>query len=431
MKRMIVMLFLLVLLAACERSEPIVAPPLPEAPTIPTDPGVSEEAETTEAPLETGLSTGSPVEQLAPNTDYQPAFAGQTRIGSIQTEATLDVTVLTNDLDAPWGVAVAPDGRFFITERLGNLRILTPEGTLSEPIRGFPDVASDGQGGLLDIAFSPTYPTDRRIYFTLAEQTADGAVTAVGHGVLSRDETMIEDFTIIYRALPYYSNSAHFGSRIVFVDDGTLFVSTGDRQSNATRMQAQSLDNGYGKIIHLTPEGEAVEQLFPNLTGALPEIYSYGHRNVQGMAIDPETGDLWIAEMGPRGGDELNLILPGRNYGWPLVSYGIEYSGAKVLDGLTQLEGTEQPVYYWDPVLAPGGMTFYTGDLLPEWQGNLFIGGLKGSHIARLVLKDRRVVAEERLLADLGERFRDVTVGPDGALYTITDSGRLYRLATK
>lgn len=429
MKKLIMILgILLLFVSACSRDEPIIAPELPQndqpADRLPDETTPTETLEPETVPP----TTLDPVETGAPETDYLPAFEGQTRIGGVKTETALTTQILTDVLESPWGIAGLSDGRFLVTEKAGALRIVTPDGDVSPAIEGFPAINSAGQGGLLDVALAPDYDESRRVYVSLAKQSDEGSVTAVGYGRLSNDETMIEDFRIIYRALPYYNNGAHFGSRLVFADDGSLFVSTGDRQSDDTRMRAQSLDNGYGKIIHIDGEGNPVAHQFPEIKGALPEIYSYGHRNVQGMDIHPETGDLWISEMGPRGGDELNLIQPGKNYGWPLVSYGIEYSGAKVLEGITQLAGTEQPVYYWDPVLAPSGMVFYDHDLIPEWKNDLFIGGLRGSHIARLVIKDRRVVGEERLLEGEGERFRDVSVGADGAIYAITDSGRLYRI---
>ena len=221
----------------------------------------------------------------------------------------------------------------------------------------------------------------------------------------------------------------HFGSRLTFAEDGTLFVSTGERSDLATRALAQTLDNGYGKILHITADGEPVPGgPFAGHSPAWPEIYSYGHRNVQGLALHPATGRLWISEMGPRGGDELNLIVPGGNYGWGEISYGLEYSGAAIGGGETQLEGTEQPVYSWGKVLAPRRMDFYEGAAIPEWRDTIFIGGLRAQHISRLVLDGQRVVGEERLLEDEGQRFRDVGMGRDGALYAVTDGGRLYRI---
>ncbi len=376
-----------------------------------------------------------PVETETPNVDYKPAFEGQTRINGVKTKTSYDVKVIAQDLSKPWAVASLPDGRLIITEKKGNLRIATTTGVVGDAITGFPDVDSRGQGGLLDVVAAPDFSTSRMLYFTLAEFAKDksqGSLTAVGKGKLSMDESKIENFEIIFRAIPYYDNSMHFGSRIVFDKKGNIFVSTGERSVMETRPKAQFLDNGYGKIIYITTEGKPVEgNPFINNSNALSEIYSYGHRNVQSLDIHPTTGDLWSAEMGPRGGDEINLIKPGKNYGWPTIGYGIEYNGSKVGDGLTQKEGMEQPVYYWDPVLSPSGMTFYNSDVIAEWKDNLFIGGLSSKHIARIVIKDNKVVGEERLLEKENQRFRDVEMGTDGALYAVTDEGRLYRISKK
>lgn len=373
-----------------------------------------------------------PVETENPNTSFQPAFEGQTRVAGAQTTTEYEVEIVSRDLDSPWAVTALPDGRLVITEKGGTLRIAQLDGTLSEKIGGFPQVDDRRQGGLMDVAHAPDFTDSRLLYFTLAERTPEGSLTAVGKGRLSDDETRIESFQIIFRAIPYYDNSMHFGSRLLFNDQGNLFVSTGERSDLATRYNAQSLDNGHGKVIHITTEGEPVPgNPFINTEGALPEIYSYGHRNAQGLDIHPVTGELWLNEMGPRGGDELNLIKPGRNYGWPTITYGIEYSGEIIGEGITQQEGLEQPVYYWDPVLSPSGMVFYSSNAIPEWENNLFLAGMSSRHIARLVIEDNRVTGEERLLADEGERFRDVGEGPDGALYAVTDSGRLYRIGPK
>ncbi len=375
---------------------------------------------------------GAPVETKRPNTNYKPAFVGQTRIAGVKTATPYQVTAIADGLNAPWAVTALPDGRLAITEKAGTMRIATTGGVLGDPIGGFSEVDDRSQGGLLDVAPAPDFTTSRMLYFTFAEKTPQGSLTAVGKGRLSADEKRIEDFQVIYRAIPYHDNSMHFGSRILFDDDGNIFISTGERSDLATRPKAQLLDNGYGKVIHITPDGQPVAgNPFINTPGALPEIYSYGHRNPQGLALHPLTRELWLSEMGPRGGDEINLIKPGRNYGWATITYGIEYSGAKVGEGITQKEGMEQPVYYWDPVISPSGMAFYSSGVIPEWQNNLFIGALSGKHIARIVIKDNKVVGEERLLAGENQRFRDVVEGKDGALYAVTDEGRLYRIAKK
>ena len=371
-----------------------------------------------------------PVENRDPNIDYAPAFEGQTRIGGVKTTTPYEVTVIAEGLAKPWAVTALPDGRLLITQKAGSLRIATSDGTLSNAITGFPEVDDRGQGGLLDVAPAPDFASSRMLFFTLAERTAEGSLTAVGKGRLSDDETTIEQFRIIYRAIPYFDNSMHFGSRLLFNKEGNLFVSTGERSDLATRYNAQKLETAHGKVVHITPEGEPVAgNPFIGQEGTLAEIYSYGHRNPQGLDIHPVTGELWLSEMGPRGGDELNLIKPGKDYGWPAITYGIEYNGNTIGEGITAKEGMEQPVYYWDPVLSPSGMAFYAGNAIPEWQNNLFIGGLNSNHIARLVIEGDSVVGEERLLADEGQRFRDVGAGNDGALYAVTDEGRLYRVA--
>jgi len=383
-------------------------------------------------PQEQAPPTGQPVETQKPNTNYKPAFEGQTRVAGVITTTPYEAKVISDGLNSPWAVTALPDGRLAITEKAGTMRIATTAGKLSEPITGFPEVDDREQGGLLDVAPAPDFETSRMLYFTFAEKTVQGSLTAVGKGKLSADEKRIENFQVIYRAIPYYDNSMHFGSRIVFDNKGNIFISTGERSDLETRPKSQLLDNGYGKVIHITPDGQSVAgNPFVGTQDALPEIYSYGHRNAQGLAIHPVTQELWLSEMGPRGGDELNLIKPGRNYGWATITYGIEYSGEKIGEGITQKEGMEQPVYYWDPVLSPSWMTFYSSDLIPEWKNSLFIGGLSSKYIARIVLKDNRVVGEERLLADENQRFRDVGQGKDGALYAVTDEGKLYRITKK
>lgn len=307
--------------------------------------------------------------------------------------------------------------------------IVNRDGTVSQPIEGFPVLETSGQAGLLDVVMDPNFNETRKLYFTFSEKSETGSVTAVGHGRLSEDEQKLENFQIIYRALPYYQNGLHFGSRLVFDTEGNIFVSTGERSSLETRQWAQELGNGYGKIVHITSTGKpVVTEPISNSIEADLEIYSYGHRNVQGLAIHPKTNQLYASEMGPKGGDELNLIEYGKNYGWPLISYGLEYSGQAVGKGITQKEELEQPVYYWDPVIAPSGMTFYDSEVISEWKNNLFIAALKGSHIVRLVIENNKVVAEERLLESLGQRFRDVESATDGSLVAITDEGRLYRI---
>lgn len=370
-----------------------------------------------------------PVESQKPNTKYNPAFSGQTRIGGVKTSSPFQVKAIATALDAPWGITFLPDGRLLITQKNGSMRIATTNGQLSEPITGIPKVDNRGQGGLQGITVDPDFANNRIVYFVFSEPFEKGNVAALAKGTLSADDKTMQNVSVIYRATPSYNGDKHYGGRIIVAPDGNLIMSTGERSDLETRPQAQQLNSALGKILRLTKEGKpAPGNPFEGKNGTRPEIYSYGHRNVMGLAFHPVTGDLWNSEMGPRGGDEINIIKPGNNYGWPTITYGIEYSGATIGNGQTQMAGMEQPIYYWDPVLSPGGMTFYTGDVVPEWKNNLFIGGLSSKHIARLIINNNKVVGEERLLSGENQRFRDVQQGPDGNLYAITDEGRLYRI---
>ncbi|OLY92427.1 Glucose/arabinose dehydrogenase, beta-propeller fold [Cnuella takakiae] len=375
-------------------------------------------------------ATGAPVETSPPNTSYQPAFPGQTRIGSVTTQTAYEGKLLNSALSRPWGITTLPDGRLLITEKSGTMRIATTQGQLGPSITGIPAVDDRGQGGLLGLTVDPQFTANRMVYWVFSEPVQEGNLTAVAKGRLSDNEQQIENATVIYRAGPAYNGTMHYGGRIVVDGTGNLIISTGERSDLATRPQAQDPASGLGKIIRITKEGQPAPGN-PTISQQRPEFYSLGHRNPQGLALHPTTGDLWESEMGPRGGDEINRIQPGKNYGWPTIGYGLEYSGQKVGEGITQKEGLEQPVYYWDPVLSPSGMTFYNSDGIAEWNNNLFITGLSSKHIARLVIRDNKVVGEERLLAGENQRFRDITQGKDGALYTVTDEGRLYRIGKK
>jgi glucose/arabinose dehydrogenase len=373
-----------------------------------------------------------PVETKAPNSDYKPAFAGQTRVAGVKTTTPYEAKVLTDALQSPWGVTSLPDGRLLVTEKGGTMRIVTPAGQVGTPITGLPKVNANGQGGLLGVRVDPDFRSNRMVYWVFSEPLPDGNLTAVAKGKLSADERTIENATVIYRATPAYNGTLHYGGRILIDKSGNLLISTGERSDLVTRPQAQSLNSGLGKVIRITKDGQpAAGNPFAGQAGARPELYSYGHRNVQSLAFHPVTGEVWEGEFGPRGGDEINRIQPGKNYGWPTITYGIEYSGQKVGAGIQQQAGLEQPVYYWDPSVSPSGMTFYGGDAIPEWKNNLFVGALSGMHIVRLVIENNRVVGEERLLAGEQQRFRDVTEGNDGALYAVTDQGRLYRIGKK
>ena len=350
----------------------------------------------------------------------------------------LRVTVLANGLSYPWGIAFLPSGDLLVTEKPGRLRIVTGAGEVSDPISGVPAVAYAGQGGLLDVALDPEFARNRRIYLSYAE--ADGGVkgTAVARAVLSADQRRLGNVKVIFRQSPKVSGSGHFGGRLVFAPDGHLFVTLGERQKDGDRgaRHSQDLASHLGKVVRIDSDGAVpADNPYVDRTGAAAEVWSYGHRNPQGAAIHPSTGELWAVEHGPQGGDELNIVRKARNYGWPLVSYGCNY-GASVgncrpVGGATGGEGIEQPLTHWVPTsTAPSGLAFYTASAIPEWQGNAFVGALAGRGLWRLELDGDSVSSRELLLADLGKRIRDVRQGPDGWLYLLTDeaSGSVLRL---
>jgi glucose/arabinose dehydrogenase len=371
-----------------------------------------------------------PVETKKPNADYAPAFSGQTRIRGIKTNTAYKAEKIGPKLDKPWAVVPMPGGRLMITLKGGWMEIYDVNGVLSKKITGLPVVDDRGQGGLLDVAFDPDFNQNKMIYWSFSErQSAGGNLMAVAKGKLNEASALVENPTVIFRATPALNSTMHYGSRIVFDRDGNLFVSTGERSILEGRAQAQLLSSHLGKIFRITKEGKpAAGNPFINTAGAMPAIYALGIRNAQGLDIHPVTGELWENEFGPRGGDEVNIIKAGKNYGWPTITYGIEYGGEAIGNPpIQQKAGMEQPIYYWDPVLSPSGMSFYKGNAIAEWENNLFIGGLSSMHICRLVIKDNKVVGEERLLADKGERFRDVAY-LDGKLFAVTDGGSLYRV---
>jgi len=380
------------------------------------------------------IAQQAPVETRPPNAPTQkPAFAGQTRVPEQRSTVVFDVVTVAEGLVNPWAIEFLPDGRLLVTERPGRLRIVTPAGQLSPAVTGLPTMDTRGQGGLLDVALDPAYATNQLIYWSYAEPREPGFNnTAVARGKLIADaEPRVENVQVIFHQTPSLRSSMHFGSRLVFGRDGLLFVTMGERSILEGRMQAQRLDGLLGKIARIHPDGSVPkDNPFVGRADAKPEIWSSGHRNIQGAALHPATGELWEVEHGARGGDEINIARKGRDYGWPTITYGLEYSGQPIGAGLTSQSGMEQPVYYWDPVIAPGGMEFYTGQLFPAWRGNLFIGGMGSTHLARLVLDGDKAVGEERLLVDLKERIRDVRQGPDGAIYVATDNakGRVLKL---
>ena len=371
----------------------------------------------------------SPVETKPPNTRYEPAFSGQTRINGVKTNTVYKVTVITNTLSAPWGVVSMPNGKLLITEKGGRMKTVSTDGNVSAPITGIPAVNSSGQGGLLGLCLDPSFANNRMVYWVFSESVAGGSVTSVAKGKLAENESSIESASVIYRSNTPHNGSLHFGGRILFDRTGHLVVSIGEKSDIATRPLAQSVSSSLGKVIRITTSGmpAANNPDFSN-EAALDELYSIGHRNPQGLSVHPATGDIWLSEHGPRGGDEINRLQAGANYGWPTITYGIEYGGQTIGAGIQQQEGMQQPVYYWDPVISPSGMTFYSGNKIPEWQNNLFVGGLSGKHIARLVIQDNKVTGEERLLSSEDQRFRDITQGSNGALYAVTDEGRLYSI---
>jgi len=373
----------------------------------------------------------SPVETQSPNTNYKPVHNGQTRVPGVKTKTAYKVDKIAEKLDLPWAIIPLPDGRLLITGRRGSMQILDANGTVVKKITGFPEVDASGQGGMLDVALDPNFSKNKMIYWSFSEKNGVGNLMAVAKGELNEAESKVQNPVVIFRATPPLKSSMHYGSRLVFDKDGNLFVSTGERSILEGRKQAQWLNSGLGKIFKITKEGKpAPGNPFINQKDAMPEIFAYGIRNAQSLDIHPVTGELWEAEFGPRGGDEVNIIRAGKNYGWPTITYGIEYAGGKVGDGIQQKEGMEQPVYYWDPVLSPSGMVFYKGNTIPEWKNNLFIGGLSSMHIARLVIENNKVVGEERLLEDKKERFRDIAYF-NGMLYAVTDGGNLYRISKK
>ena len=401
-----------------------------------------------------------------------PAFAGQTRAPAVISKTHYAVKVMATGLNQPWGMAILPDGKILLTEKVGTMRVIDiKSGKVEKSVVGLPPVYYGADAGLLDVVLGPRFEEDRLLYFSYVEprsepynsgakgnrdtgQVRDSGVV-IARAKLTPDDEHVDNVVTILRVTPSLPQTAHYGCRLLFDKNGYLFVSLGERFFYPTRGDAQSLFSYMGKILRITTDGEPVagnpfDRDRHNEDHPLPEIWSYGHRNPQGLAINPVSGELWESEHGPNGGDEINLIRPGKNYGWPVISYGTNYDKTKI-DGYLQSEdrantmhaspdapnghtsapGMEQPLYYWDPTIAPSGMTFYDGKLIPEWKGNLFVAALAGQHISRLVLDGTKIVGEERLLLDQHQRMRDVQEGPDGVLWAITDDadGRLIRIS--
>jgi len=381
------------------------------------------------------MEKGQPIDTREPEkSDDKPAFAGQNH-APYEPTAPPTVTTLTDKLTSPWSFAFLPDGKILITEKPGTMRTLDKSGVLSEPLKGVPAVSAVGQVGLLDLALDPQFAANRRIFFTYSEPVGDAnshIVVASAH--LDQAAGALTDAKVIFGSKPDLprNRSANQGGRIAIGRDGNLFVTIGDRSQSPPWDMAQKLDNHLGKMIHITPDGApAPGNPFIGKAGALPEIWSYGHRSEEGLTIHPETGELWETEHGPRGGDELNTPEAGKNYGWPVIVHGIDYPGAAIGEGITEKAGMEQARYYWDPVIAPSGLSFYTGNLFPQWKNSVFVGALGGQMLDRLTLSGKKVVAEEPLLMDRRTRIRDVRMGPDGAVYVLTDGGTLMKLTPK
>ena len=386
-----------------------------------------------------GPSQAGTVETRSPNAkDQVPAFAGQTRVQEMKADVAYEVKTVVEGLANPWAIAFLPDGKMLVTERPGRLRIVAVDGSLSEPVTGLPAVYAKGQGGLLGLAIDPSFRKNGLIYWSYAENPEGKFTnTAVARGklVIAADGSgVVENAQVIFRQAPSLESTLHYGGRLVFAPDGKLFITLGERSILPGRVQAQRLDGLLGKVVRINPDGSIPkDNPFVSSPGARPEIWSLGHRNVQGAALNPATGKLWTIEHGARGGDELNIPQAGKDYGWPTITYGIEYLGGPIGEGMTAKLGMEQPIYFWDPVIAPSGLAFYSAGLFPKWKGSLFIGGLASTSVTRLTLDGDKVVGEERIVTELKERIRDVVVGPDGALYLATDNaeGRILKLVPK
>ncbi len=382
---------------------------------------------------ESSGQAGAPVQQGEPNTNLQPAFAQQTRAPEMRSGVEINVEEIARGLVEPWAIAFLPDGRTLVTERPGRLRIVTTSGEVSEPVTGLPEVDGRGQGGLLDVIPAPDFAQSRVIYWTFSEPRGEGANgTSVARARLSDDGRSVENVQVIFQQQPGWQSRGHYGSRIVFDREGHLFVVLGERQVAEARVLSQDLTTDLGKVVRINPDGSIpADNPYVGRTDVRPEIWSYGHRNMQGADLHPETGELWEVEHGPQGGDEINIARATRNYGWPIITYGEEYNGQPVGEGISQREGMEQPLYYWDPVISPGDMDFYRGNLFP-WRGDLLIGGLRSQALIRLELDGERVVGEERFALGVG-RVRDIAEDADGALWIVTDeeNGGIYRLTPR
>jgi glucose/arabinose dehydrogenase len=422
MRTLSMTILLAALLAGCSSKHPN-----PDGP--PQTPG------DTDPPPEEPLPSGPPVPTGPANVpEFQPAFTGQTRVPAIQTKTALQVTEIASGFRNPWAIAFLPDGRMLVTEKpTGSLYIVTPQGAKSPAVAGLPPADGRGQGGLLDVEVGPDYAQSGLIYWTYYEPRSGGNGLAVARAKLVEGaQPRVEGLQVIFRMMPTLASTLHAGGRLVFTPDGKLFVTLGERSILEGRVQARDVRSHFGKVVRINPDGSVpLDNPYVNTEGAKPEIWSVGHRNILSAALDRQQR-LWTVEMGPRGGDELNRPEAGKDYGWPTIGYGEEYSGARIHES-PQGPGMEQPVYYWDPVISPSGMTVYTGELFPEWRDNVFIGGLSSQALVRLMMRNDRVVGEERLLTGLNARIREVVQGPEGALYLLTDdtNGKLLKLTPR
>ena len=354
--------------------------------------------------------------------DQKPAFENQTRASLPDAVPEISVDVVAKGLPHLWAMEFLPDGRMLVTAKAGTMHVVfQDDGQASPPIEGVPEVMSNGQGGLLDVALAPDFERSNRIYFSFSEPRDGGNGTSVASAkLIEQDGTfLLQEVKVVFRQMPTYDGDKHFGSRLVFGPKGELYVTVGERSDPETRVGAQDLASGFGKVFRIDAEGKAfADNPFAKTEGAQPEIWSFGHRNLQAATLDDQ-GRLWTVEHGPKGGDELNRPEAGKNYGWPKVTYGVDYSGAPIGEGITALEGTEQPVYYWDPVIGPSGMAYYTGDAIPEWKGAFLIGGLVSKGLVVLHMEGDKVAHEERIPLDA--RIRDVKVAPDGSVFVVTE----------
>ena len=348
---------------------------------------------------------------------------------TVKTDAgKIQVNTITEGLENAWGMAFLPDGSMLVTERPGRMRIVSADGKLGEPLSGLPEIVARGQGGLLDVVLAPDFATSKKIYFSYSEPGKGGNSTAVSFATLNGNK--LENVTRVFSQQPKIESNNHFGSRLIWAPDGTLFITLGDRYSEKDK--AQTLDNHQGKVVRINADGSVPkDNPFVNKAGALPEIWSYGHRNMQGAAINPLTKELWTGEHGPQGGDEINIDRAAKNYGWPVITYGENYGGGKIGEG-THKEGMEQPIYKWVPSIATAGFIFYTGDKFPQWKNNILLASLREQTLVRLVVDGEKITKEERLLKeDVGQRLRTVVQGPDGLVYLVTDESKskIYQLS--